>query len=122
MAAPLEALMLRLLLAGFVVSTVLPGQLLAQAAPPIVLKPARVYDGVAREAHEGWIVLVKGERIDKAGPAGDIEVPANARIIDLPTATVLTGLIVAQSHLFLHTYNDEIWNAHGLYEPVATHL
>ena len=35
-------------------------------APVIVLKPARVFDGVAM--HEGWAVRISGNRIDAAGP------------------------------------------------------
>ncbi len=33
----------------------------------IVLKPDRVFDG--ETVHEGWAVLVKGDRIESAGPA-----------------------------------------------------
>jgi hypothetical protein len=42
----------------------------------LALKPARVFDGVA--AHEGWVVIVQGERISAAGPAGQLAVPADA--------------------------------------------
>jgi len=60
-------------------------------APLTVLKPARVFDGDGM--HEGWIVRVRGERIDYAGPeAGPL--PPGAKAIDLPGAT-LTPLAVA---------------------------
>ena len=49
-----------------------------------VLKPARVFDGVAAEAHEGWIVVVRGKKIDSAGPADKISIPKNAKVIELP--------------------------------------
>ena len=42
----------------------------APSGPPIVLKPARVFDGEAM--HEGWMVLVKGDRIESAGPTIDL--------------------------------------------------
>src|SRR5262245_30352008 len=35
-----------------------------------VLKPARVFDGV--NIHEKWIVVVRGNKIDSAGPADKI--------------------------------------------------
>ncbi len=40
----------------------------AEPAAPLVLKPARVFDGVSDQVHEGWIVVVRGERIEQAGP------------------------------------------------------
>ena len=43
----------------------------AIAAPPsIILRPSRVFDGISLKAHEGWVVVVRGERIEAAGPAG----------------------------------------------------
>ena len=42
----------------------------AGAVRPVVLKPARVWDGVVLEAHDGWIVVVRGETIEAVGPAG----------------------------------------------------
>ena len=37
--------------------------------PPIALKAARVWDGVALTAHDGWIVIIRGELIEAVGPA-----------------------------------------------------
>src|SRR5205807_429556 len=115
----MEAAMLRLTLATIVFCVLVPGRVSAQAAKPIVLKPARVFDGVAREAHEGWVVIVRGERIDKAGPANNMKIPEDARIIELPGATLLPGLIEAHSHLLLHPYNEATWNDQVLKEPLA---
>ena len=47
----------------------------AGSARPIVLRPARVFDGVELEAHDGWVVVVRGERIDTPGASQ----PAPAR-------------------------------------------
>src|SRR5579859_5503615 len=33
-----------------------------------LLKPDRVFDGVTERAHDGWGVLVRGDRIASAGP------------------------------------------------------
>src|SRR5438552_1188378 len=57
-----------------------PVHALAQAAPPVALKPARVFDGVALEPHVGWVVLVRGQRIAAAGPPGEVKLPDDARI------------------------------------------
>src|SRR5262245_12516296 len=62
---------------------------------PVLLVPARVFDGLAGTAHEGWVVLVEGDKIKAAGPAGEIKAPADARLIKLPGTTLLPGLIDA---------------------------
>jgi len=111
--------MLRLTTAVLAFSLILPCRVLAQPGKPIVLKPARVYDGIAGEAHEGWIVVVHGQRIEKAGPANEMKAPDDARVIELPGATLLPGLIEAHSHLFLHPYNEASWNDQVLKEPLA---
>src|SRR5438876_430335 len=84
---------------------------------PILLKPARVFDGSA--SHDDWAVLVRGQRIAAAGPAADVQAPAGARTIDLPGMTLLPGLIDAHSHLLLHPYNEATWDDQVLKEPLA---
>src|SRR5437868_1346307 len=91
----------------------------AEPAPPVLLRPARVFDGLAAKPHEGWVVLVRGDKIDKAGPAADVPVPDNARVIDLPDTTLLPGLIDAHTHLLLHPYNETSWNNQVLKESLA---
>src|SRR5262249_39837325 len=66
------------------------------SSPPILLKPARVFDGDAM--HEGWAVLVRGTTIEAAGPVSTLNA-ANASVIDLPGTTLLPGLIEAHSHV-----------------------
>ena len=91
----------------------------AWAEPPILLRPARVFDGTAAEPHEGWAVLVRGEKIEAVGPAGEVKVPEGARVIELPGMTVLPGLIDAHTHVLLHPYNEASWNDQVLKEPQA---
>src|SRR5262245_25422290 len=86
---------------------------------PILLRPARVFDGVAPEAHVGWVVLVRGERIEAAGPAEQVETPKGTRTIELPKATLLPGLIDAHTHVLLHPYNEASWDDQVLRQPLA---
>jgi len=85
------------------------------SAEPILLRPARVFDGVA--IHEGWQVLVDGDRIVGSGPA--VAAPAGARTIDLAGSTLLPGMIEGHAHLFLHPYNETLWDDQVLHEPLA---
>ena len=82
----------------------------------VLLRPARVFDG--SELREGWSVLVRGERIAAAGPAATVSAPG-ARVIDLPGATLLPGLIEGHSHLLLHPYDETSWDDQVLREPLA---
>ncbi|HLN26358.1 MAG TPA: amidohydrolase family protein [Gemmataceae bacterium] len=91
----------------------------AHAAQPLLLKPARVFDGFSQEGHEGWVVLVRGQRIEQVGPADQVKAPADARVLDLPGTTLLPGLIEAHSHLLLHPYNETPWNDQVLKEALA---
>ena len=87
------------------------------SAEPILLRPARVFDGVNPAPHDGWQVMVDGDRISAAGP--NLAAPAGAKVIDLPNATLLPGMIEGHSHLFLHPYNETLWDDQVLHEPLA---
>ena len=86
---------------------------------PVVIAPSRVFDAVAGVNREGWVVVVRGSRIAAVGPPERVQLPAGARRIDLPNATLLPGLIDAHSHLFLHPYVETAWADQVLREPLA---
>ena len=82
-----------------------------------VLRPARVFDGDG--AHDSWVVIVRGDKIASVGPATSVNVPPDARSIDLPDMTLLPGLIEAHSHVLLHPYSETPWNDQVAHEPLA---
>ena len=84
----------------------------------VLLKPARVFDGVTPRPHEGWVVLIQGNRILKAGPASEVQAD-DARVIELPSMTLLPGLLEAHSHLLLHPYNETSWEDQVLKESLS---
>ena len=70
----------------------------ADPAPArVVLRAARVFDGKSDRAVSPGVVVIEGDRIVAVGP--DAAVPAGARVIELPGATVLPGLIDLHDHL-----------------------
>ena len=104
---------------------VLLGFLLAAAAPAmaqqstgaVVLHPDQVFDGVDTTPHPGWSVLVEGDKIAAVGP--NIAAPSGAKVIELPGTTLMPGMIEGHSHLFLHPYNETLWDDQVLHEPLA---
>ncbi|MGE3332951.1 MAG: amidohydrolase family protein [Rhodospirillaceae bacterium] len=89
----------------------------AETQHAVLLKPARVFDGVDGKTHPGWHVLVEGERIAAVGP--NLTAPAGAEVVDLPDATLMPGMIEGHTHLFLHPYNETTWDDQVLHEHLA---
>jgi imidazolonepropionase-like amidohydrolase len=72
-----------------------------QREPSVVINPQRMIDVVAGRAIDNPRIVIEGGRIVAAGPAAAVAVPANASVVDLPSTTVLPGLIDAHVHLTL---------------------
>ncbi|TBR39890.1 MULTISPECIES: metal-dependent hydrolase family protein [Dyella] len=93
----------------------------AHAAPAskgdVLLVPDRVWAADGQAAHAGWVVLVHDGAIAAVGPAASVSAPAGAQRIELPGATLTPGLIDLHSHVFLHPYNETLWNDQVLKEP-----
>jgi imidazolonepropionase-like amidohydrolase len=89
------------------------------ATTSYLLKAERVFDARSEQTHSGWAVLVQAGKIAAVGPAGEIKAPGDAQVIDMPGATLMPGLIDAHSHIFLHPYNETLWNDQVLKEPLA---
>ena len=59
---------------------------------------------------------VAGDRIEAAGPTVD---GAGAKVVELPGATLMPGLVEGHSHILLHPYNETVWEDQVLREGVA---
>src|SRR5438045_9736893 len=76
-----------------------------QTKPPetvYLIRPAAVFDGDADELHRGWIVLVRGTKIEAFGPVSEIKAPPEAKVGDLPNLTLMPDLIRPHWHMQLH--------------------
>ncbi|MBZ0222574.1 MAG: amidohydrolase family protein [Dokdonella sp.] len=93
----------------------------ASAAPApagdLLLVPEKVWSGQGDIAQSGLVVLVHDGVIAAVGPEASLTVTAGTRRIALPGATLTPGLIDLHSHLFLHPYNEVVWNDQVLKEP-----
>lgn len=87
------------------------------AQTSMVLQADRVFDG--DQLHEGWIVIVEGNKIVSAGPSTQLKSPKNATILTFPGCTIMPGMIEGHSHLLLHPYNEVSWEDQVLKESDA---
>jgi imidazolonepropionase-like amidohydrolase len=94
----------------------------ADSSRALVLVPGAVWDGVADSPRRGWVVVVRGDRIEAVGPAARVSPPAGAERIELAGTTLLPGLIEGHSHLFLHPYNEALWDDQVLKEPLGLRI
>lgn len=83
-----------------------------------LLKPSRLFDGEI--FHEGWQLLVRGDKIEAIG--ANLPIPKDAQVIDLQGKTLLPGLIEGHSHLLLHPYNETSWDDQVLKESNAERI
>jgi len=87
--------------------------------PATLIVPGAVWDGVADAPRSGLVVLVRDGRIAAVGRADTLRVPAGTVRLELPGTTLIPGLIEGHSHLFLHPYNETLWDDQVLREPYA---
>src|SRR5438045_4043444 len=102
-----------MLASSFMQTTPTAQQPLSVPKPPetvYLLKPAHIFDGESAQLHNGWVVLVRGEKIEAVGPASEVTAPPDAKVIDLSGLTLMPGLIDAHSHILLHPYSETVWN------------
>ncbi|HTT82002.1 MAG TPA: amidohydrolase family protein [Rhizomicrobium sp.] len=84
---------------------------------PVLLYPDYLWTAGESGARSGWTVLIEDGRITEAAPSARFEGRHDIERINLPTATLLPGLIDAHSHLFLRPYNEISWDDQVLKEP-----
>jgi imidazolonepropionase-like amidohydrolase len=72
----------------------------AKAAPSVTyIKAGKLFDSTSDSYRENVVIVVEAERIKSVGPAGQVQIPSGAKVIDLSKATVLPGLIDCHTHL-----------------------
>jgi imidazolonepropionase-like amidohydrolase len=75
------------------------------AAPQkIAIKAGRLLDGTMAPAIENGVIVISGDRIEAAGPAARVPIPAGAKVIDLSSDTVMPGIINGHEHPTVRAY------------------
>lgn len=89
---------LRRVFVGFVLVFVSATVTLAQPAGVIAVRAARLIVGDGTQVASP-VVVITGDRITAVGPAGQVTIPAGAKVIDLPGHTLLPGFIDCHTHI-----------------------
>jgi len=72
----------------------------------IVLRAARIIDGTGAPPIDNAVIVVNDNKIAAVGKAGSVNIPVNAKAIDLGDVTLLPGFIDAHTHLIGRVLGD----------------
>src|SRR5262249_28040489 len=75
------------------------GTALSHAQTSIVLRGARIVDGLGGDPIDNGSIVISDGRIAAVGPAASTTPPAGAEIVDYSGKTIIPGLISAHSHV-----------------------
>ncbi len=88
-------------------------------APLFAVRHVRVVDGTGGEVLEDQTVVVAEGLIQALGPAGDVEIPAGAEILEGRGRTLIPGMVGMHDHIFYPAgsghYNTLEYSAPRLY-------
>ncbi len=90
-------LLIQLMLGLAPALAIVPATAIAQSA--IAITPVRLIDGAGGPPVQAATVVIRGDRIEAAGPAADIPIPAGARIIAGRGLSAMPGLADLHTHL-----------------------
>ncbi|MBT4519295.1 MAG: amidohydrolase family protein [Halieaceae bacterium] len=68
-------------------------------AQTVYLRAAKMVDVISGEVHESPAIIIEDQRIVEVGSSTSLEVPADARVIDLEGMTIMPGLMDMHTHL-----------------------
>ena len=69
------------------------------SAQTLVLRGARVIDGIGASPLDNTAIIIRDGRIAAIGSAGSVAVPAGAEVVDYTGKTIIPGLISGHSHV-----------------------
>jgi imidazolonepropionase-like amidohydrolase len=69
-------------------------------APVVILRHVRVIDGTGAAPMEDQTIIIGDGKIKSMQTSGDLILPRDAKVLDLPGYTVLPGLVGMHDHMF----------------------
>ena len=84
----------------------------AQSGKKVILHVAKLLDVKTGTTLSDQVIVIEGDKIAAVGPASSVKATADAKLIELPKATVLSGLIDCHVHL---TINPNLFGPAGLH-------
>src|ERR1700681_4381362 len=76
----------------------------------VAIKAGKLVDPEKGTTETNQIILVRGKKIEAVGP--NVQIPAEARVIDLSKSTVLPGLFDAHTHLCMTLKKERDGNSY----------
>jgi len=95
-----KKMVMAIALLALVAATVRAQAPAATAEHVTVIRAGALIDGTGAGPRKNQLIFVRGNRIEKIADAS-AEIPPDAAVIDLSSATVLPGLIDSHTHIFL---------------------
>ena len=88
-----------------------PGPIGIRPQPPdgkgvVVLRASRLIDGTGAAPINDAVIIVTNNKITAVGSASSVNIPTDAKVIDLGDATLLPGFIDAHTHLIGRVLGD----------------
>ena len=80
-------------------ASAIPQVPLPASAQTLVLRGARLIDGIGTKPLDNTVIIIRDGRIAAIGSAGSITVPAGAEVVDYTGKTIIPGLISGHSHV-----------------------
>jgi imidazolonepropionase-like amidohydrolase len=69
-------------------------------APVVALTHVRLVDGSGQPAKDDQTIVIDGARIRAVGRAAEVQVPADAKVMDLSGHTIIPGIIGLHDHMY----------------------
>src|SRR5207237_1935125 len=82
------------------------------SSPPEYVRAGKLLDVRSGKLLDNQIIVIRGQRIDRVGPASEQPIPAGAKVVDVSQATVITGLIDCHSHnilVYTEIYHNDVY-------------
>jgi imidazolonepropionase-like amidohydrolase len=83
----------------------------------VALTHVRVVDGTGAPERDNQTILISHGRIESIGNTGEVPIPNEAEVLDLPNYTVIPGLVGMHEHLVYPSFGAAVYTEHPFSFP-----